>query len=49
MENQAFLATTDFIVAAIQIPFIVQKPTRWLNWVALFLGCGIGIRVLVLS
>ena len=32
-----------FAVAVINIPFIVQDPTRWWNWAALVFSFGAGI------
>jgi len=35
----------NFGFAAIQIPFIIQDPTRWWNWAALIFCFGVGIIV----
>ena len=38
MSSIIFLA-----LAAINVPFIVQDPTRWLNWAAAVFCFGLGI------
>lgn len=32
-----------FVMAAINIPFIVTDPTRWLNWLSFVFCFGLGI------
>ncbi len=36
-------APINFTMAAINVPYIVQDPTRWWNWAALVFCFGLGI------
>ena len=40
-------AIIDFVLAALQIPFIIQDPTRWFNWIALVFCSCVGIMLVI--
>ena len=33
----------QFVLCAVNIPFIVQDPTRWMNWASAVICFGMGI------